>query len=713
MLQSREIKSFVFSQYFSDGLRITLGVLLPSLVFNYFGHLAIGITISLGALCVSLPDNPGPFIHKRNGMLVCNLFIFLSAILTGLINPYPVLVGIEIILLCFFFSMFSVYGARASAIGTASLLVMILSIDSHRTATGFWEHALFILAGGIWYTILSLSVSQIQPYRLAQQALGECVSKVADYIRLKAKFYDTNSDFEKNYDNLVQQQVIVHQQQDALRELLFNNRMMTKESTKTGRLLILIFVDIVDLFEQSMATLYDYQAIRNTYGKTEVLIGFQNTINKIADELDNLSYQLISNNYSTKTTSLQKDLENLKKAIDEVETIHGLNNMLLKKILINLRNMVTRTDKIFTYFNINQLEKEKIRSETDLAKFVSHQEFDWKQISNNLNLKSGIFRHALRVAFVCFFGYLISKIFPIGYHSYWILLTILVILKPGFSLTKQRNYERLIGTLAGGIMGALILYIIHDQTVLFVLLLLFMVASYSFQRIKYVVSVLFMTPYILILFSFLGENNLHIAQERVVDTFIGSFIALLANYFVLPSWEYQQLKKYTQEVLIANYNYLLKVAENLAGIPPDITSYKLARKSVYVSSANIGSAFQRMLSEPRKKQKNKKELNKFIVLNHILSSYTATLISDLNQTNNEIINAEHVKLIRKSLLSLSEMIPGNKLPAIPEILIREKKQEEFPSNPEVDNDIRILKEQLEFINKLCSDIQKVNENLVI
>ncbi len=713
MLQSREIKSFVFSQYFSDGLRITLGVVLPSLVFNYFGHLAIGITISLGALCVSLPDNPGPFIHKRNGMLVCNLFIFLSAILTGLINPYPILVGIEIILLCFFFSMFSVYGARASAIGTASLLVMILSIDSQRTATGFWEHALFILAGGIWYTILSLSVSQIRPYRLAQQALGECVSEVASYIRLKARFYDADSDFEKNYDNLVKQQVVVHQQQDALRELLFNNRMMTKESTKSGRLLILIFVDIVDLFEQSMATLYDYQAIRNTYGKTDVLIGFQKIINKIASELDNLSYQLISNDYSTKTTSLQTELENLKKAIDEVETVHGLNNMLLKKILINLRNMVTRTDKIFTYFNINQLAKERIRSESDLAKFVSHQDFDLKQISNNLNLNSGIFRHALRVASVCFLAYVISKVFPIGYHSYWILLTILVILKPGFSLTKQRNYERLIGTLAGGIIGALILYFIHDQTILFVLLLLFMVASYSFQRVKYVVSVLFMTPYILILFSFLGENNLHIAQERVVDTFIGSFIALLASNFVLPSWEYQQLKKYTQEVLSANYNYLLKVAENLAGIPPDITSYKLARKSVYVSSANIGSAFQRMLSEPKNKQKNKKELNKFIVLNHILSSYTATLISGLGQTNIEIINAEHVKLIRKSLYSLSEMIPETDLPPMPDIQIKEKKSEGILLDPETENDTRILKEQLEFINKLCSDIQKVNENLVI
>jgi uncharacterized membrane protein YccC len=226
---------------------------------------------------------------------------------------------------------------------------------------------------------------------------------------------------------------------------------------------------------------------------------------------------------------------------------------------------------------------------------------------------------------MCLIGFLVSKLFPVGYHSYWILLTILVLLKPAYSLTKQRNIERLIGTIIGAVVGALILIFIKDQTALFIFLLLFMVAAYSFQRLNYIVSVLFMTPYILILFSFLGENNLNIAQERIIDTFIGSFIALSASYLVLPNWESHQFKDFMQEVLIANYQYLQKVAIILSGGKIDITAYKLARKNVYVSSANLGSAFQRMLSEPKSKQQNSKELHKFVVLNHMLSSYTATL----------------------------------------------------------------------------------------
>ena len=711
MIQFRDIKTFIYSQYFSDGLRITLGALLPSLIFNFFGHLEIGITISLGALCVSIADNPGPFIHKRNGMLICNLFIFLTAVLTGLINKYPLLVAAEIVTLCFFFSMFSVYGARASAIGTASLLLMILNIDLNRSGINLWEHALYILSGGIWYMILSILLAQIRPYRLAQQALSECITQIAAYIRLKSLFYDVESDFDKNYENLIKQQVIVHEHQDILRELLFNDRMINKESTNASRLLILVFVDIIDLFEQSMATLYDYQAIRNTYGKTKVLKKFHNIIQNIALELDHLSYQIILNAYPDSKQNFQIELEDLKKCVDQVESDHGINNMVLKKILINVRNMATRTTKIFTYFNISQLEKEKIRNETDLTKFVSHQDFELNQIRDNLNLKSAIFRHSLRVALVCLTGFIISKIFPVGYYSYWILLTILVILKPGFSLTKQRNYERLIGTLVGGLAGALILMYIKDETILFILLLVFMIASYSFQRVKYVVSVLFMTPYILILFSFLGESNLNIARERIVDTLIGSFIALLAINFVLPSWEYQQIKKFMQEVLVANYNYLLKVAESMAGKPLNITSYKLVRKSVYVSSANIGSAFQRMLSEPKSKQKNKKELNEFIVLNHVLSSYTATLISSFQQINSKIINPEQIKLIRKSLLTIAEMNSVQTLDAIPDFKNNEIINTGNNNELVTDHESIILTDQLQFVNKLCGDIQKINDKL--
>ena len=73
--QTKEASLFLFSQSLADGLRITLAVLMPALVCYYFNLLDLGMTISLGALCVSLVDAPGPIVHRKNSMLVCLLLV--------------------------------------------------------------------------------------------------------------------------------------------------------------------------------------------------------------------------------------------------------------------------------------------------------------------------------------------------------------------------------------------------------------------------------------------------------------------------------------------------------------------------------------------------------------------------------------------------------------------------------------------------------------
>ena len=89
----------------------------------------IGIVISEGALCVSISDAPGPIEHKRNGMLYCNIFVFLMALLTGLVNENKFLLGLLVLLSSFFLTMLTLYGNRAASIGTAALLIMILRMN--------------------------------------------------------------------------------------------------------------------------------------------------------------------------------------------------------------------------------------------------------------------------------------------------------------------------------------------------------------------------------------------------------------------------------------------------------------------------------------------------------------------------------------------------------------------------------------------------------
>jgi uncharacterized membrane protein (TIGR01666 family) len=699
-------RNFLYTQYFSDGIKITIGVLLPSLLFFNLDMIEVGMTLSIGAVCSSIADSPGPWIHRRNAMLITNGIASIIAIITGFLNHNPVFIGIEILVVCFFFSMFHVYGTRASSVGTAAIFIMILNVDPHQSELKYLELAGLILCGGFWYFLLSMLFSTLLPYRYAQQTLGECIQEIARYMRLRASFYNDKVEVEKIFKDLVDKQVIVHELQDNVREVLFKTRKLVNDSTNAGRLLVVIFADMVDLFEQTMATHHDYDIIRKRYKNYDILPSFALLIHKLSSEIEYIGFCLIHQVEPRKHSLTMQDLDDLKLRLDELEN-EGVQVLILKKIIINLRHIFTRTNVIFGYFDDETFKHQPKSEISDRTKFVNHQSFDFKLLKNNLNLESGTFRYALRLAIVAFIGYVIGNLLPVGHHSYWIVLTIMVILKPGFSMTKQRNYERAIGTIIGGVSGALLLYFIHDENARFVLMVLFMIITYSTQRVFYFISVIFMTPFILILFSFIGTTaDENIAMERVLDTLIGSGIAFVSSYIILPSWESYQIKQYMSDMLKANLKYLESIYARLANDKFTITEYKLARKEVYVKTANLAAAFQRMLNEPKAKQHRAAEVHKFVVLNHVLSSYLANLSSSLLD-NELVLNAEQKKFFNKSTFYLKESILF-----IDDFLSYKEKEHvknQHPSLEKTSDDL--ITEQLELIAKLSADILKVTEKL--
>ena len=698
--KTRHIKNFLFSQYIADGIRTTIEIVLPTIVFAHLGKIETGITISLGALCVSISDGPGPVKHKRNGMFYCNIFIFLMVLLTGLVNNNIYVLGLLIALSSFFFSMFSVYGNRAASIGTAALLIMILRLTSVSDIANVVNDSILILGGGIWYMLIALLFYRLTPYRPAQRSLGECIHETAKYLRIKSELYDTKTKPDDEYKKLVDQQVIVNEKQEQVREHLFKNRQLLKESIRSGRMLVLTFADLVDLYEQIMASWYDYTSLRKRFSSSGVLDEISIVIKNIANELDNIGFAIQSNSSYKKRYEVLPDLIKLKSAIDAA----GESNtsvLILKKILINLRNIAGRVDGLSAYFG-NSLSERKIRNDSDYSKFVTHQKIDVTTFKNNLTLHSSVFRHSLRMMVTCIIGYIISKFLPNGHHSYWLLLTIIVILKPGFSLTKQRNYERLTGTIAGGLIGLLLLAFIHDRDILFVLIVFFMIGTYTFQRLNYITMVIFMTPYLLTLFSLLGIGFISVAEERLLDTGIGSLLSFMASYLLFPHWESDQLDNYMSSVLKANIEYMYALADFVRGEKNFSLDYKLKRKEIFVSSANLSGAFNRMLSEPKNKQRKGNEIYEFVVLNNVLSSNMTGLIEDI-AANKDVSNKKEAQQyikqsiynLRESLLKLDKNnLTGKEENKVPESFSLKRKNESE------------LLEQFDFIYKLTNKINK-------
>ena len=126
------------------------------------------------------------------------------------------------------------------------------------------------------------------------------------------------------------------------------------------------------------------------------------------------------------------------------------------------------------------------------------------------------------------------------------------------------------------------------------------------------------------------------------------------------------------------------------------------RKELLVSTANLSAALNRMLSEPKSKQKHRKEIYEFVVLNHVLSSniasITATTYKDEKYYPKEFLNPVNnsISILEKNLRQLdTNYSDEEKTNQVPFINWNNKSM-----------DIQ-LKEQVEFIYKVTADISKL------
>lgn len=162
----------------------------------------------------------------------------------------------------------------------------------------------------------------------------------------------------------------------------------------------------------------------------------------------------------------------------------------------------------------------------------------------------------------------------------------------------------------------------------------------------------------------------------------------------------------------ANKEYLGKLADRLSGKNVEPQDYKLARKAVYVSSANLSAAFQRMTSEPKSRQKNTKAVHQFVVLNHILSSYTATVVSAVEAGEQNVFSGKNLQTVNAALKALGESFTqlqtdaqkGNDKDNVTGAGTTELNNADEPN--------QLLTEQLNYIRKVCEDIFKVTESFL-
>lgn len=624
--------------------------MLPVFLGIYLRHTSWGIAAAIGALAAAITDFPGPLHHRVNGILAVAGSVLIITLTTGMVIHHPLWLGFFIAIAGFVFAFITVYGNRASQIGTASLVILTLLIDEHRKVDSYAQLALITVAGAMLYLLLSLLLHSLRPYKLVQQVLGQCMEDTAAYLQVKAEFYTANPSFDELYRQLTEAQLQINQSQQNVREIMFKTRSMVKESTHTSRVLVLSFLNLVDLFESMMASQPNYRLLHAVLRQHPIIAQFQQLLLHMASELEQTGQAFAEGKPYPPHEQTRQQLESLNALFaktrqqqldqDSVEAFITLRHALdaiedIAEKLLNLQHYSTYHQSI------------SINRSIDYQRFVVPSYFSGRLMLNNLSWHSNVFRFSLRMMAAMLAGFLVSMYLPIG-HAYWVLLTTVVILKPAYANTRQRNVDRLTGTLVGVVIGAAVLYLTANTYLLLGIMLLFMILSYSFWRHRYFWSVMTLSVFIVIALHLLTPGNFEsLIVDRLIDTAIGSAISFLFTLLIPPVWERIQLPSLAANAIACNQRYFEYVSRTFYGNETLIADYKWHRKQVYVALANFSDAFQRMTNEPKLMQEKAPYWQQLVVSNHVLASHISALHTEVEEAGSSADTKPFLPIVKQ------------------------------------------------------------------
>lgn len=142
-------------------------------------------------------------------------------------------------------------------------------------------------------------------------------------------------------------------------------------------------------------------------------------------------------------------------------------------------------------------------------------------------------------------GYMAAQFFQFA-HANWIVGTALIVILPDSYQGIYKSAQRLIGTVAGVVIAAAILNLVHAPLFLigFVLIFSFLI-PHGLSK-NYWVANVYIAALILLFLEIGSPQSIathHLAFWRIVDIAVGSFIGVMAALFLKPDLLYKRSKK--------------------------------------------------------------------------------------------------------------------------------------------------------------------------
>ena len=631
------IEAEAFEPMFAWGLRMAIAACVPLIWGIYTGNFEAAMFITLTAECICWVELKGTF-GQRIRTLFGGAFLSVLFALLGTLTGYSIWLSVgAMLVVAFISSLFKNLGDRGSGLAICVYLLFIFcNAYPVNTLPELEARTLQVLIGAGYTIFISLLISLFmpakQPYR---RSIAIIWKHIADLVETVGKATNDKAQRSSLRDLYLKEQEV---RTSINTSFSFHEKMAHQVNTddkaeynlallrKTSALIATHIVSISEEIEgMNMRTMDN--SVRMQLGA--VFNGFKQTAERMAVYIATLKPEeklLLVSRISrlNKLLLLMKEntfLENDSNTIPLKRTIHLADRTL--KLIESCMTRLDALDNDLPVFRSYSLIR---------TLFTLHPKHWIQNLKLLFNFNTFTTRYAARAALAATIAMFIYKWFDI-YKGYWLPFSVIIVLQPYFGATFRKSLERIIGTVAGGLVGGILLRVHTGIYLNEILLCLTFILMIYYLRRNYAIAVFIVTLNLVLLFNLEAELDTTILVNRTLSTIGGCGLAVLAGFAFLPHWDKKWLPVHLANAINCNYKYFITTFFS-SGIDRNWTKHKRSAES---NNSNVFDSFNRFMSEPAVKKKH--YANYYQLITH-----NVRVTRELNNIQLELDNRSSEKL---------------------------------------------------------------------
>lgn len=478
-------KKEIISLILSKTLIFIFVVLLVSLFKSIFKpeNSLIGVTtvvLMLVLLQTDLTLNP---IKNLLNLIVLNLAFGLSAFLVSQNVLLGLILNFSIMLFIGYYFSYELKKPVNMMVGLHYMLMIVSPISLSQLPL----RLLSLVAGAF----MIMGVQLLANKNKLTKSRNSMFNKIVDDLLIKIDLLKSQSDT-KNVDTSLSLNIT------NLKSLIFESGKSESHFTECG-------VNTLNILSCLEKINYILSNVKNKSYSSQILDDIFTVVNDIKNDKFDINITDLEYKYN-ELNLCSLDIKGIETVYDFIDVVKTLSVEL--KIY---RNMINNQKNIQNELSIPQ-------------------EFKELHVQKNLmNLKSPRFAYGIRLGLVVSLTFFIVKFFNIEYGE-WAVYTVFALSQPHSEYTIRKSKKRIIGTIMGSIVMAILFNIVTDPGLRTVMLVL---AGYLMSYVSdYRNLVAFVTVSAVASAALYVPNPNFIIINRIVFVVIGIAISLLANKFV-------------------------------------------------------------------------------------------------------------------------------------------------------------------------------------